>query len=124
MQIRPGPIVCLALVLAASGFVPGARVRASQQKPASDAKTPAPPTSDQSELLSVSQMIDAVSAGTQPPPTDIAVSWVSNHFIKSQGDSVYIPFTISVNRSQLSGSAAAVFIRVVSNAPASTSSST
>ena len=122
MHIRLGPSVCLALALAATGIASSAAVRASQQKPAVDAK--APPQTDLLDLQSLSQMVDGIIGGTQQPPTDIAVSWLSNHFIKSAGDSVYIPFTISVNRSQLQSSSAAFYIRVVNKAPAATSSST
>jgi hypothetical protein len=125
MHIRQGPIVCLALALAATGIASSATARADQQKPPADAKAPPQPQPDGLlELQSLSQTVDGVTAGTQQLPSDIAVSWLSNHFIKSAGDSVYIPFTITVNRSQLQSPSAAMYVRVVSKASAAASSTT
>ena len=41
-----------------------------------------------------------VNAG-QPAPSDIPVTWDSNHFVKGQGGSTYVPFTLVVDRSKL-----------------------
>jgi hypothetical protein len=120
MRIGRGPIVCLVLSLGmfcvATETLLTARPADSQAKPASDPKA----TPEQQDLAALSQLVDAVSAGTQPAPTDVAVTWSSHHFIKSQGDSVYVPFTISIDRRQLTAPSTALYVRVVSKQPAAT----
>ena len=43
---------------------------------------------------------------------EIAVKWQSNHFVKGQSGDTYVPFTISVDKGQLS-KGAALYVRVV-----------
>ena len=120
MQIRRGAVVSLlALSLFLTGVATETRLNARsaqvQAKPAADPKaTP----EQQQDLAALSQLVDAVSAGQQPAPTDLTVTWTSAHFIRSQGDSVYVPFTITVDRSQLTGPSMAIYVRVVSQQPA------
>lgn len=72
------------------------------------------------DTIALVQLVDAVAQGTQPAPSDIAVTWDSNHFVKGQGGITYIPFTITIDRAALPASgAAAVYIRAVDkNKPA------
>ena len=44
---------------------------------------------------------------------EIAVKWQSNHFVKGQSGDTYVPFTISVDKGQLS-KGAALYVRIVS----------
>lgn len=117
MHIRLGPLTVVALSLLASGLAIDAPVSARQQKPATDAKTPpapAQPSPEQQDLAALTQLVDAAVAGTQSPAGSIPLRWTSHHLIKSQGNSVYIPFTVSVDRSQLTTPSTAVYVRVVS----------
>ncbi len=44
---------------------------------------------------------------------EIAVKWQSNHFVKGQSGDTYVPFTIAVDKAQLS-KGAALYVRIVS----------
>ena len=65
---------------------------------------------DQQDATVLAAALDAAAAGR--PAMDLTLTWLGNHFIRSQGDSVYIPFTLSVDRKQLP-SVANVYIRAV-----------
>ena len=122
MHIRLGPLACLAAWLIA--VAPGAyALLDAQQKPATESKPAAPappaPSADQQDQAALIQAVDALIGGTQPAPSGITVRWVGQHFIRSQGDSTYIPFTVNVDRAQLSNPMSAFYVRVVSkSAPA------
>src|SRR5687768_16411453 len=96
----------LALALLASAGSVLAQ-RNNQQKP-QPAAMPADP-----DTIALVRLVDAVSMGQQPAPSDIPVNWDSNHFVKGQGGITYIPFTVAVDRAALSAPAAALYIRVV-----------
>jgi hypothetical protein len=49
---------------------------------------------------------------------EIAVKWQSNHFVKGQSGDTYVPFTIAVDKAQLS-KGAALYVRIVSAEQAS-----
>jgi hypothetical protein len=115
MHIRRGTVVSLVFSLVVVGASAGTRLMAQgqgQAKPASDPKV----TPEQQDLMALSQLVDGVSGG-QPAPSDVTVTWTSNHFIKSQGDSVYVPFTITVDKRQLTTPSTALYVRVVSKQP-------
>jgi hypothetical protein len=98
-------------------------IRAAAEQ-AQQAPPPAPaaqPSSEQQDLTTLSQLVDGVSSGQQSPPGDVRVSWISNHFIRSQGETVYIPFTIEVDRAQLPNPSTAFYVRVMAKVPAGTS---
>jgi hypothetical protein len=44
---------------------------------------------------------------------DISVKWISNHFVKGQSGDTYVPFTLAVDKGQLS-KGAALYVRIVS----------
>jgi hypothetical protein len=73
-------------------------------------------TAEQQDAATLTQTIDAAVAGR--PATDVPLTWVGNHFIRSQGDSVYVPFTIAVDRRQLPATMGAVYIRAVARSAA------
>jgi hypothetical protein len=135
MRIREYLAVCLAVPMLAWSY--GAwSIALAQQAPQGAAQQEAPPqpgapgqsqpaggakpdaaapqlTPEQLDLQALSSAVDAVSKG-QTAPTAIPVRWVENHFIRSQGDSVYVPFTIEVDRKQLASPSTALYVRVVS----------
>jgi hypothetical protein len=52
---------------------------------------------------------------TKPvPPSEIGITWQTNHFIKGQGGATYVPFTLNIDRANLPGKNAAFYVRVVS----------
>jgi len=54
-----------------------------------------------------------VFGGADKNEGDVAVKWVSNHFVKGQSGDTYVPFTIAVDKAQLS-KGAALYVRIVS----------
>ena len=74
---------------------------------------------EQRDIQALVQLIDAVSAGKQPAPTDIPVTWTGNHFVKGAGDATFIPFTVTVDGSKLAAPGVALYVRAVAKgAPA------
>ena len=43
------------------------------------------------------------------PPNDIAMTWQANHFMKGQNGLTYVPFTITLDRTNLPGKNAALY---------------
>jgi hypothetical protein len=91
--------------LTAAGLLAGTHhLNAAQERTAA-----APSASEEAAVLA--SAIDAVAAGKQS--VDAGLGWKGNHFIRSQGESVYIPFTISLGPRQVS-TPVSVYIRAVS----------
>lgn len=67
---------------------------------------------EQRDIDALIQLVDAVSAGKQPAPTDIPVTWASNHFVKGGDATTYVPFTIALDRSKLNSEDVAIYVRV------------
>jgi hypothetical protein len=118
MQIRRGLVAGMAAlgVLGAGAQVRLAADQAGQapgSTPPADAR-PAQPTLEQQDFATLSRFVDEVSAGHQPAPAGVQGAWRGSHFIRSQGSTVYIPFTLAIDRSQLASPAIALYVRVVS----------
>jgi hypothetical protein len=74
---------------------------------------------EQQDIQTLVKLVDGVSMGSQPAPTDIPIMWDSNHFVRSGDGSTYIPFTLTVDRTKLASPGTAMYVRVVSkDAPA------
>src|SRR5688572_8419732 len=86
----------------------------AQQNPQDQKRT----QQEQRDIQAVVQLVDAVTAGKMPAPTDIAVKWESNHFVKGGDGSTYIPFTVTIDRNQLAMPGAALYVRVVNKGAA------
>lgn len=72
----------------------------------------------QRDIQALVQVVDAVSEGKQPAPSDIDISWHSNHFVRGAEGSTYVPFTVTVDRSQVASPETALYLRVVEKAVA------
>lgn len=97
-------------LIASGALIAGNPLRAAQDKPAPAASQ----GSEQQDSTALSQAVDAVAAGRTV--ADGLVTWGSNHFIRSQGESIYVPFTVVIDRKQLTAPTTAVYVRVVSRA--------
>jgi len=97
--------------LAGAVWLVGAHEGGAQEKPAGSA---AAATVTEQDATALTAAVDALSAGKQP--ADGSVSWLGHHFIRSQDDSIYIPFTVAVDKRQLSSSAVSMYVRAVSRA--------
>ncbi len=70
------------------------------------------------DIETLVRLVDAVGIGQQPAPTDIPITWESNHFVKSQGGTTYIPYALVVDRSKVPSRSVALYVRMVDkNAP-------
>jgi hypothetical protein len=80
----------------------------------------APPSKDEKkktdaqnkEIQNIVKMVDGIAAG-QPSPNDLALTWVREDVLKAQGNKEYVPFTVTVDASKLSGNTVAFYWRVV-----------
>jgi hypothetical protein len=105
MQVRG--VLALTAIVALAVWAPAVTLRAAQAQGA------AQQTPQQRDIESLVRLVDGVGLGEQAPPAGVSVRWQSNHFIKGQGSDTYIPFTLSINRSQLQRSSVALYVRVV-----------
>ncbi len=111
MRIRR--VLALAVALAvATTFTPVAAQKKDDKKPPKRSKA------EQADVETLVRLVDGVSGGTQPAPTDVAFTWDSNHFVKGQEGLTYIPFTLSIDRSKLGKGDVAYYVRVVAKADA------
>jgi hypothetical protein len=106
MYIRRVVAVCVA-VLFMAGASPALVAQSAQKDEKKRNKQ------EQQDIEALVKLVDAVSAGQQPPPADAAVKWDSNHFVKGQDGKTYVPFTLAVDRSTLTTPGAAMYVRVV-----------
>jgi hypothetical protein len=65
------------------------------------------------DLETVVRLVDGVAGGLQPAPTDVPITWESNHFVKGQDGITYLPFTLNIDRTKLSKADVAFYVRVV-----------
>jgi hypothetical protein len=115
MHIRRVLTLCLALFIA----LPSAALAQNAQK--EDKKRN---KQEQQDIEALAKLVDAVSMGQQPAPTEIPVTWEGNHFVKGQDGKTYIPFTLSIDRSKLSAPGVAMFVRVVAKQSSPTATGT
>jgi hypothetical protein len=76
----------------------------AQEKKQSDAQ--------KKEIQNIVKIVDGV-AGGQPAPNDLGLAWVHEDLLKAQGNKQYVPFTVSIDPSKVSGNVA-LYWRVVS----------
>jgi hypothetical protein len=97
---------CFAVLI--SAFASSAAVFAQNDKKQTDAQ--------KKEIQNIVKIVDSVAAG-QPAPNDLSLAWVRADMLKAQGNKEYVPFTISIDPSKVSGNVA-IYWRVVSTDPA------
>src|SRR5207245_4064300 len=69
------------------------------------------------EIQSIVKSVDDLAAG-QPAANDLSLSWVREDVLKAQGNKEYVPFTVQIDPSKVSGGTVAFYWRVVSKNPA------
>ena len=67
---------------------------------------------EQVDIDTLVTVVDAVSAGRAAAPSDIAVTWDTNHFFRAPDGSTYMPFTVTMDKSKITTPAAAIYVRV------------
>src|SRR5687768_1159644 len=102
------------LVLAASASVP---VFTQDKKPAPEQQQQRKLTNDERrEYQALSELVDAVMAGKQPPPADVKVTF-NHHFLKS-AKNVYVPYTLDITGGTFTSYPITMYVRVVGKADA------
>ena len=102
-------VLSLIVVLAVLAGITTAAQQPAQQTPAqAGQRSP----QEQRDIQALVQLVNDVSAGRQPAPADIAVTWDSNHFVRGQDGSTYIPFNLTVDATRLPAGAA-IYTRVM-----------
>src|ERR1700748_241553 len=64
------------------------------------------------EIQSVVKFVDDAAAG-QPASNDMNITWVREDQLKAQGNKEYVPFTIALDPTKISGDRVAFYWRVV-----------
>jgi len=65
------------------------------------------------EMLTITKMVDDTMFG-QPAPNDLGLAWVRDDLLKATNNREYIPFTVAIDASKLTGNQLALYWRVVS----------
>jgi hypothetical protein len=69
------------------------------------------------EIQSIVKSVDELAAG-QPGANDLSMTWLREDVLKAQGQKEYVPFTVQIDPSKISGGTVAFYWRVVSKAGA------
>jgi hypothetical protein len=64
------------------------------------------------EIQSVVKIVDDAAAG-QAAANDLAVTWLREDFLKAQGNKSFVPFSVALDPSKVSGGTVALYWRVV-----------
>jgi hypothetical protein len=92
-------------------------------------KPPQRSAQEQQDIETLVRLVDAalqaeplVTAGAfgakETSQGEVSLKWDSNHFVKGQDGSAYIPYTISVDRASLPAKSVAMYVRVLDQAQA------
>lgn len=111
MQTRRRPVLLVVAFALAAGPALAQRTDNRRQQPQQQGPQRSP--QEQQDIDTLFKLVDAVSGGAMAAPTDIPISWDSNHFIKGQGGETYVPFTLTIDRSKFPSPSAALYLRVV-----------
>ena len=65
------------------------------------------------EIQAIVKSVDDLTAG-QPAANDLSMTWVREDVLKAQGNKEYVPFTVQIDASKVSGGTVAFYWRVVS----------
>jgi hypothetical protein len=99
MKSRRGIVSALIVAVAVS-----ATLFAQNDKKQSDAQ--------KKEIQNIVKIVDGLAAG-QPVPNELSLAWVREDLLKAQGNKQYVPFTVAIDPSKVSGTVA-LYWRVVS----------
>jgi hypothetical protein len=69
------------------------------------------------EIQNIVKTVDDLAAG-QPAANDLSLTWLREDILKAQGNKEYVPFTVQIDPSKVSGGTVAFYWRVVSKTPA------
>ena len=67
---------------------------------------------EKKEIQLVLKMVDEVAAG-QTAPNDLSLTWVREDLLKAQGNKQYLPFSVLIDPSKVTGGKVSMYWRVV-----------
>jgi hypothetical protein len=108
MQIRRVLTLCAALIWA--GTLSPTLLAQNNQNNQRDQERRS--RQEQQDIDALVKLVDGVSKG-QAAPSDIPVTWESNHFVRGADGTTYVPFTLAIDRSKLTAPGLAVYVRIV-----------
>ncbi len=112
MQIRRVLTLCVAL--ACAGTVMPTLLAQNTQNNQNNQRERS--KQEQQDIDALVKLVDGVSKG-QPAPSDVPMTWESNHFVRGADASTYVPFTVVFDRSKLTAPGVAMYVRVISKDP-------
>src|SRR6185369_3523288 len=68
---------------------------------------------EKKEILTVQKVVDDAAAG-QAAPNDVGLTWLKEDLLKAQGNKQYLPFSVSIDPSKITGGKVTFYWRVVS----------
>jgi hypothetical protein len=71
---------------------------------------------EKKEIQAVQKVVDDAAAG-QSVPNEVGLTWVHEDLLKAQGNKQYLPFSVSIDPSKVSGNKLTFYWRVVSTDP-------
>jgi hypothetical protein len=74
---------------------------------------------EKKEIQTVLKIVDDTAAG-QPAPNDLSLTWGREDLLKAQGNKQYLPFSVMIDPSKVTGGKVSVYWRVVSKDAAAT----
>jgi hypothetical protein len=107
MTQRRGVLVLFALVVFASSMTLFGQGKDDKKQDEKQKK----------EIQNIVKIVDDLAAG-QPGANDLSLAWVREDVLKAQGNKQYVPFTVSLDPSKVSGGNVAFYWRVVSKSAA------
>lgn len=64
------------------------------------------------EIQAILKIVDSAAAG-QPAPNDLSLAWAREDMLKAQGNLQYVPFTVTIDPSKVTGGSVSLYWRVV-----------
>ena len=68
------------------------------------------------EIQGIIKILDGVAAG-QPAPNDLSLAWARADLLRSEANFQYVPFTVTIDPTKVTGENISVYWRVVSKTP-------
>src|SRR5262249_27323536 len=78
---------------------------------------------EKKEIQAVQKIVDDAAAG-QTAPNEVGLAWVHEDLLKAQGNKQYLPFSVSIDPSKVSGNKLTFYWRVVATDPAAAAAAT
>ena len=107
MKQRRAVFACVVLVMCATSMALFAQSKDDKKKDEAQKR----------EIQNIVKSVDDLAAG-QPSANDLSMTWLREDVLKAQGNKEYVPFTVQIDPSKISGGTVAFYWRVVSKNPA------